>query len=198
MNNRDNRADLAIFTKNFSDLEALRKQWKWFLIMGIVMIILGFLAIGAATTVTLVSMVMLGALLLTGGIIQIGYAFWARQWSGFFFSLLAGIVYTVTGLLLLVHPTAGALSLTLLLAAFYIIGGIFRIVGSLMMQFEQWGWALFSGIIKLILGGLILAGWPVTGLWIFGLFIGIDLIFYGWFWVLLSLTAKRNETISGS
>ncbi len=189
MNN--NRADLAIFTKYFCDLENLRKQWKWFLLMGILMMVLGFLAIGASTAVTLVSVVLLGSVLLAGGIIQIAYAFWARQWSGFFFSLLAGIIYTVTGFLLIVHPTAGALSLTLLLAAFYIIGGLFRIVGSLMMQFEQWGWALLSGIIKFVLGVLIWMGWPETGLWVFGLFIGIDLVFYGWFWVLLSLEAKK-------
>lgn len=190
----DNRADLTIFTKNFSDLESLRKQWKWFLLMGILMIVLGFFAIGAATTVTVVSVILLGSLLLIGGLVQIFYAFWARQWSGFFFSLLAGILYTVTGTLLIVHPTAGALSLTLLLAAFYIIGGIFRIVGSLMMRYEMWGWSLLSGIVKLILGVLIWTGWPATGLWIFGLFIGIDLIFYGWFWVLLALSAKKGDT----
>ena len=188
----DKNADLTIFARNFSDLEALRKQWKWFLFMGM-MIVLGFLAIGAATTVTIVSVVMLGSLLLIGGIIQTLYAFWMRQWSGFFFSLLAGIVYSVTGFLLLMHPMAGALSLTLLLAAFYMVGGIFRIIGSIMMRFEQWGWALFSGIVKLGLGILIWMGWPETGLWVFGLFIGIDLIFYGWFWVLLSLSAKKSN-----
>jgi uncharacterized membrane protein HdeD (DUF308 family) len=192
----DNRADLTIFARNFSDLESLRKQWKSFLFMGILMIVLGFFAIGAATTVTIVSVALLGSLLLIGGIVQTVYSFWSRQWSGFFFSLLAGIIYSVTGFLLLMHPTAGALSLTLLLAAFYIIGGIFRIVGSIMMRFEQWGWALLSGIIKLVLGVLIWTGWPATGLWIFGLFIGIDLIFYGWFWVLLALSAKKNAPIS--
>ena len=148
----ENRADLAIFTKNFSDLESLRKQWKWFLLLGILLIALGIIAIGTATTVTMVSVVVLGTLLFIGGLAQLGYSFWTKQWSGFFFSLLAGILYTVTGALLILNPTAGALSLTLLLAAFYIVGGIFRIVGSIMMRFEQWGWALFSGLVKLLLG----------------------------------------------
>lgn len=191
----ENRADLAIYTKNFCDLDYLRKQWKWFLFMGVLFIILGCIAIASATAVTMVSVILLGSLLFIGGIVQIAASFMAKQWGGFFFSLLAGVLYTVVGFLLIMNPTAAALSLTLLLAAFYIVGGIFRIIGSLMMQFEHWGWALFSGIVKLVLGALIWAGWPQTGLWVFGLFIGIDLIFYGWFWVLLSLSARKSEEL---
>ncbi|MEI8365022.1 MAG: DUF308 domain-containing protein [Parachlamydiaceae bacterium] len=181
----------GVFSRNFTSLEHVRKQWNWFLAFGIILMVLGLVSIAAATFVTIASMVFLGALLLVGGVVQIGYTFTMRQWSGFFLSLLSGILYTVVGFMLVAHPMAGALSLTLLLAAFYIVGGIFRIVGSAMMQFEQWGWALFSGIVKLVLGLLIWAGWPETGLWVFGLFIGIDLLFYGWFWVLLSLTARK-------
>ena len=181
----------GVFSKNFCSLEHLRKQWNWFLALGIILMVLGILAIGASTIATVASMVFLGALLLIGGAVQIGYTFTIREWSGFFLSLLSGILYAVVGFFLVVHPTAGALSLTLLLAAFYIVGGIFRIIGAATMQFEQWGWALFSGIIKLALGLLIWVGWPATGLWVFGLFIGIDLLFYGWFWVLLSLTARN-------
>lgn len=182
----------GIFSKDFTSLEHLRKQWNWFLLFGIILMVLGLLSIAASTFVTLATVVFLGTLLLIGGVVQIGYTFTVRQWSGFFLSLLSGILYAVVGFLLLAHPTAGALSLTLLLAAFYIVGGIFRIVGSAMMQFEHWGWALFSGIVKLALGLLIWLGWPATGLWVFGLFIGIDLLFYGWFWVLLSLTARKS------
>lgn len=186
--------NLTVFTKNFCSLNYLRRNWGWFLLLGIVLIGLGIFAIAASTAVTIVSIVILGSLLLFGGVIQIGYAFWTREWSGFFLSLLTGILYTITGFLLVAHPAVGAVSLTLLLAAFYMVGGLFSIVGSLMMRFEQWGWALFSGIIKFVLGLLIWLGWPETGLWVFGLFIGLDLIFYGWFWVLLSLTAKKETS----
>lgn len=154
--------------------------------------VLGAAAIATSTVVTVASMVFLGALLLIGGALQIGYTFSVRNWSGFFLSLLAGILYAVVGFLLIAHPTAGALSLTLLLAAFYIVGGIFRIVGALATRFEHWGWALFSGIVTLILGLLIWTGWPATGLWVFGLFIGIDLLVYGWFWVMLALAARKS------
>jgi uncharacterized membrane protein HdeD (DUF308 family) len=185
----DNRA--VIYQKDFHRLEHLQKQWKWFLLLGILLMLLGLVSIAYSTTVTGISIVFLGAFLLTGGIFQTVYACWAREWSGFFLSLLAGILYGVVGLLLLSHPLAGAVGLTLLLSAFYIVDGIVRIIGSLMMRFEQWGWSLFSGVVKLLLGLLILAGWPQTGLWVFGLFIGIDLLFYGWFWVLLSLSVPR-------
>lgn len=183
-----------VYTRFFTDLHHLKSNWGWFLFLGIALIALGVIAIGASTLVTVASMIFLGALLLAGGILQIIYAFWAQKWSGFFLALLAGILYTVTGFLLFMHPAAGALSLTLLLAAFYMVGGIFRIIGALTTRFDQWGWALFSGIVMLILGLLIWQGWPATGLWIFGLFIGIDLIFYGWFWVALALGARNAPT----
>ncbi len=183
-----------VFARFFYDLDYLKKNWGWFLALGIALIALGVIAIGASTLVTVASMIFLGSLLLCGGILQIIYAFWAQKWSGFFLALLAGILYTVTGFLLLMHPAAGALSLTLLLAAFYMIGGIFRIIGSLAARFDQWGWSLFSGIVMLLLGLLIWRGWPETGLWVFGLFIGIDLIFYGWFWVALAIGARNVQS----
>lgn len=185
--------DPGLFAKNFASVEQLRRQWNWYLIFGIIMIILGVLAIGASTTVTMASMVFLGALLLIGGIVQIGYAFTVTKWSGFFLSLFAGILYAVVGFMLIAHPTASALSLTLLLAAFYIVGGLFRIIGSLATRFDHWGWALLSGVVTLVLGLLIWGGWPETGLWVFGLFIGIDLIVYGWFWVMLALAARNMK-----
>lgn len=185
--------DPRVFNKNFTSLPPLREHWGWFLALGITFILLGFIAVGASTLITVASVIFLGTLLLLGGIVQTAYTFSIRQWSGFFLSLLSGILYTVVGLFMIIHPEAGAISLTLLISAFYIIGGIFRIASAASVRFEHWGWALFSGVVKLILGLLIWLGWPDTGLWVIGLFIGIDLIFYGWFWVLLSLTARAMK-----
>lgn len=191
MSNQNGHPGLKVFSQRIGALENLGKRWGWFLGFGIILILLGILAAAGAAVVTEISVLFLGILLLIGGVLQIGYAFWSRHWSGFFISSLAGALYVVVGALFIVNPTASAISLTLLLAAFYLAGGIFRIVGSVMMRFEQWGWALFSGIVKFALGLLILLGWPETGLWVFGLFIGIDLIVYGWFWVILALTIRN-------
>lgn len=185
--------NLGIFSKNFNDLEDLRKNWGWFLTLGILLTFLGVLAIAASTATTIVSVIFLGSLLVIGGIAQTIYAFWIRKWSGFSLSLLAGILYSVTGIFLIIHPIEAAISLTLLLAAFYIVGGLFRMITSVMTRFNLWGWALLSGTIKFILGMLIWQGWPETGLWVFGLFIGIDLIFFGWFWIVLALSARKNN-----
>lgn len=179
-----------IFSPFFSQVEKLRRNWGWFLLFGIALVLLGMAAISASILTTVVSVIVLGSLLLTGGILQCIYAFWTHPWSGFLFSLLAGLLYSVVGLMFLLHPMQSAVSLTLLLAAFYIVGGIFRSIASIYLRFELWGWALLSGLIKFILGLLIMMGWPETGLWVIGLFIGIDLIFYGWFWVLLALSMR--------
>ena len=185
--------NFGIFSRNIIDLEHLRKNWGWLLVLGIGLIGLGMVSIAVSTAVTVISVLFFGTILILSGIAQTIYAFWMREWSGFFLSILAGLLYTVVGIFFLIHPIESAVSLTLILAAFYIVGGLFRISVSIMSQFEQWGWALFSGIIKFILGLLILAGWPETGLWVLGLFIGIDLVFFGWFWVLLALTARNAK-----
>lgn len=194
MNNQGNYPGLQVFSQRMGTLEHFRRNWGWFLALGIVLMLLGVLAIGSMHVVTDIYVVFLGILLLIGGLLQIGYAFWNREWSGFFISLLAGVLYTVVGVMFVTNPTVSAVSLTLLLAAIYLIVGVFRIVGAAMMRFDQWGWALFSGVVNFVLGLLILLGWPETGLWVFGLFIGIDLIVYGWFWVVLS-QAIRNVRI---
>ncbi len=110
--------------------------------------------------------------------------------------VLNAVLSIVVGLMLIRHPLAGALVMALLLAAYFTVAGIFRIVAALSMRIRGWGWALADGIITLILGILVWAQWPVSGLWIIGLFIGIDLIVVGWSEVMLAVAARslRLET----
>ena len=137
------------------------------------------------------TIIFFGTLLTIGGIVEVLYAFWVRKGEGFAQTLLSGIFYTTVGVLMLTHPTASAMGITLLLAAFYTVSGVFKIIISLATPVVQWGWLLLSGIISLALGCLIWAEWPTSGLWLIGIFIGIDLIFLGWFWIMLSLTSKN-------
>jgi uncharacterized membrane protein HdeD (DUF308 family) len=178
---------------DFQGFAELRKNWGWFLALGILLVILGLFAISSSVFVTLLSVIFLGSLILIGGVAQLIYSFYAVKWSGFFLSLLAGILYTVTGFLMVRHPTIGALTLTLLLASFYTVSGVFRIIGSLTMRFQHWGWLLFSGIVSLILGILIFSEWPISGLWIIGLFVGIDMLFIGWSWIIIALSAHDAD-----
>jgi uncharacterized membrane protein HdeD (DUF308 family) len=139
---------------------------------------------------SLASIVMLSSLLIVGGVAQLVGAFWTRDWTGFFLSLLMGILYLVTGVMFLRHPGEAMAAVTLLLACVFIIGGLFRIIGSLMYRFPHWGWVFVGGVINLLLGIYIYSMWPFDSFIIPGLFVGIDMIFTGWTWVMLALAVK--------
>jgi uncharacterized membrane protein HdeD (DUF308 family) len=172
-------------------MEVLSRNWGWLLALGILMIILGALAIGAPVVATIAFQFALGWILVIGGIAQGVHAFMAQGWQGFLFELLSAILYLVVGVLLLVNPVEGALALTVVLAVFLIVDGIFRIIMAMRLRDHRgWGWLLASGIMSLILGVLIWAEWPASGLWVIGLLVGIQLLFTGWSLVMLALAAR--------
>jgi uncharacterized membrane protein HdeD (DUF308 family) len=176
----------------FRETENVRKNWGWFFVLGLVLIGLGGLVINQAVAATLFSTVFFGFLVVGAGLVQIVQAFLARQWSGLFLSLLLGVLYVVTGALCIVRPAEAAINITLLIAGFCFVSGLFKIIAPLMMRFEHWGWVLFNGLITFILGLMIYHQWPLSGLWIIGLFVGVDMILSGWSWLLLSLTARKS------
>lgn len=173
------------------ELEAIRGNWGWILALGIILIVVGTLAIAMPFAASLASAVAFGALFLVGGIAQLVGAFWTRDWSGFFLSLLMGVVYVVLGLMFLRHPGEALMAMSLFLACALMISGLFRIIGSLMYRFPQWGWTLLGGVISLLLGIYIYALWPLNSFIIIGLFVGIDMIFTGWTWIALALALKN-------
>ena len=179
-------------------IDDARRLWKWFLALGIGLILLGIVALGASVVVTLASVVLFGALLLMSGTIQTVQAFQMRQSGGFTLHLLAGVFDLVIGVLLVTHPMAGALALTLLLAAFFLVGGLFRSVTVLSLRFLNWGWSLVGGMISVLLGLLLWMEWPESGLWFIGLCIGIDMIFHGWGWVMLALAYREGHRTGSS
>ncbi len=172
-------------------LESLRGQWGWFLALGIALVVLGVIAISVPAILTITTVMFFGVLLLIGGLAESIGAFWSRDWSGFFLKLLEGVFYLVLGLLFVTNPGASAAAATLLIAAFLIVGGIIRIVGALSYRFPGWAWPLFSGIMSVVLGVLIWAQWPFSGLWVIGLFVGIEMIFNGWWWIMLALAVRK-------
>lgn len=178
------------FTLEAVEMKEVGQHWGWFLALGIFLIIVGTLALGSSMAVTLFSMIFLGWLMILAGVVEAVHAFWKKEWGGLFLHLLIGVLYVVVGFMVLANPEASALSLTLIMAIFFILAGLFRIIMAGAMRFPHWGWVLFNGIITLLLGILIWRQWPVSGLWVIGLFIGIDLIIAGWAWVMLSLAAR--------
>lgn len=173
------------------ELEAIRGKWGWFLALGIALILLGTIAIVVPALMTLTTVVFFGILFLIVGIAESIGAFWARDWSGFFVRLLAGLLYLLLGVLFVISPVESAAALTLVLAAFLMIGGVFRVVAALSYRFPGWGWLLVSGLVAILLGILIVVQWPDTAYWVIGLIVGIDMIFDGWWWVMIALAMRK-------
>lgn len=169
------------------------KNWGFFLAWGVALVILGLLAISFAAFTTLISVIFIGFLLLFSGVLVIidSFQFWRGRGASFFLQLLMGILYVAVGLMFIFRPQLGSLSLTLFLGILFVILGVFRIFYSLSFGLPRSGWILFSGIITLILGILILAEWPVSGLFIIGLFVGIDLLFLGINYIMAALIARK-------
>ena len=157
-------------------LEEIRKSWLWFVFLGVTLAVFGAICLVYNVSATFTTVFFFGWLLLIGGIIQLIQSFGTGSWSGFFLFLLSALFRGFTGYLLLRYPVMGAESLTLLLASFFIVGGLFRAVGSSMLKFPRWGWSVFSGIVGTVLGILLLAQMPVSSIWFIGFAIGVDLI----------------------
>jgi uncharacterized membrane protein HdeD (DUF308 family) len=157
-------------------VEEIRSSWGWFLALGILFIILGAVCVIGDVSATFATVLVFGWLLLFSGIIALIHGFRTHTWRGFLLSLLSALFRGFTGYLLIRYPGAGAATLTLVLASFFIVGGLFRAIGAGMLKLPRWGWSAFSGIVSVVLGIMLLAQMPVSSIWFIGFAIGIDLI----------------------
>jgi len=171
-------------------LSNLKKNRGWYLALGVLLVVIGLVAISSSLATTLVSVVFFGWLMIFGGLAEAIHAFWRKDWGGFFVDLLGGVLYFVVGGMLVANPAASALGITLVIAMFLIVSGLFRIGAALVGRPPHWGWLLLSGVMGLLLGVLIWAEWPVSGFWVIGLFIGIEMLFNGWSLIMLAMAAK--------
>ena len=184
---------------NLVGLQELKKNWGWFLALGMLLMVLGAVAIGRACLMTLASMVFFGWLLIIAGVVEAVHSFWRqRNWSGFFLDLLTGLLYAVVGLLVVSNPLQTSAALTLLISMFLIFGGVFRIAAALSVRYPHWGWVLLHGIVQLALGVMIWKNWPVSGLWVIGFFIGIEMFCNGWTLVMLAMVGKKLPEVSSA
>jgi uncharacterized membrane protein HdeD (DUF308 family) len=173
-----------------ASVQQVRGEWGWFLALGIFLVLLGSFGIAEPFFFTGIVIFVSGFLVLFGGGAQVVQAFYARRWSGFLLQLLIGILDIIVGLFMIAQPAEAAELLTLLLAAWFLAGGLFRMVGSLVMRFPNWGWTAFSGFISALLGLAILMKWPYSGEFFIGLCVGISLLFQGWSWIMLALSLR--------
>ena len=171
-------------------ITALRGNWLWFVLLGVALILVGGVALGSEVIASLATAIAIGALMLISGVTETIGAFWCKGWSGFFFLLLSGILSIIVGVLFLRAPVGALLALTMLLACFLLVGGLFRIIAALSYRFAAWGWSLVSGVIDVILGLMIWQQWQASALRVIGLFLGISLVFRGCNWISLGLALR--------
>jgi len=174
---------------------AIHAHWGLFLFEGIVLILLGAAAIVLPVVATLAFTLIIGWLFLISGIVGLITTFWMRNAPGFWWALLSAVIALAAGIVLILWPISGTLSLTLVLIAFFVVEGI----ATLMYAFEhraqlsgRWAWMLASGIVDLILAGIIFAGLPETATWALGLLVGINMLFGGTAMIGMALAARDS------
>ena len=174
---------------------AIHRHWGLFLFEGIVLIILGTLAVLVPAVASLAATIVFGWILLLSGVIGLISTFRARQAPGFGWSLLSALLGIVAGIILLTMPLQGTFSLTAVLIAFLIVEGVATVLFALEHRkgaSGRWSWLLASGILDIGLGGILLAGLPGTAVWALGLLVGINMIFGGWSLVWMALHARSE------
>jgi len=180
--------------KREADSVLFRRHWGWLLAFAIVQIVAGSLAISTPPLASLVAVAVFGALMLTAAIFQIVHALRVRKWPGFALHLLGGLLYAAAGVLALIYPFPGMLALTLFLAGLLLAEGILRIVLARKVRQQQgWGWFLAGGIASVVLGALLMIGWPGTALWALGLMLGVNLVFNGATSAALALACRKRQ-----
>lgn len=169
-------------------MDTIHRNWKLLLIEGILFVILGMMAVALPAIFTLSIELFIGWLLIFGGIFQGFRSLQARPFKGSYPSLIISILAIIVGILLIAYPLTGVLTLTLLLATYFLIEGIAKIVIAIQWKpSTNWGWLLVSGILSLLISLIIWGGYPGTATWALGLLVGINMIFFGWSLIAISL-----------
>ena len=175
-----------------SDLAPLRAKSGWIVALGAVYVLAGIVALGSVMLATVASVLIVGVMMIIAGVAEVFSAFQVKSWGKFLLWALLGVLYIVAGFVTFENPLLAAVLLTLILGASLVASGVMRIILGFSMKREMpWIWVVLSGVITLLLGLLILAHWPVSSLYILGLFLGIDLVLAGAGWMGLGLGLRR-------
>lgn len=158
----------------------VREGWRYLMGGGVLIAILGIIAVFTPYVTGIVLSLLLGAILVAGGFVHVAHAFRATHWTGALWQIVLALVYGVVGIALLANPVIGLTTLTILLIAFLFVEGVVELLMGFQIRPEpRWGWMVASGVISLVLGGLLLLGFPSTAAWALGLLVGLSLLSTG-------------------
>ena len=176
-------------------LDAIRQNARLAVITGIILLICGVLAIGSPLAAGVSVTIFVGAMLAVGGIVQCFLAFQAGAFGRGLLIFLVGALTAIAGFYLVTQPVAGLASITTLLAAYFVVTGVFELVGAFQIRpAEGWGWMLFNGIVTLLLGLMIWRQFPLSGAWAVGVLFGVKLVFSGWSLIVIGRTVRTAAT----
>jgi uncharacterized membrane protein HdeD (DUF308 family) len=180
--------------------DAIRRHWVLFLIQGIIMIVLGVVAIGEPMVASVAVVLFAGWLFLFSGVVGLAGVFTARHVPGFWWSLASALLGIVIGIYLIWRPLAGVLTLTLAVAIYFGAQGICQIIAAIAQRsmLRSWGWVVFGGLVNIVLAVMIIAGWPDTAEWTLGLLFGINLLMWGFTLVMTALACRAMPAGPGT
>ena len=172
----------------------VKENWGWFLALGILFIILGFVGFGMVAALTITTTMLFGGFLFAGGLLQLFHVFKCKGWKSILWHILISLIYMEIGATVMFDPILSSYVLTMMIAVAVMMIGAMRIVMAFQIKGAKgWAWLLFAGIVSLVLGGIILAQWPYSALWVIGLIVSVELTIHGWSYVMLALLARNAE-----
>ena len=174
---------------------AVREHWKAFLFEGILLVILGLAAMILPPLASLAVTIFLGWMFLISGVAGLALTFWARQMPGFWWSLISAVLAVAAGIILLVKPVQGTLTLTIVVGAYFLAEGVATIMYALEHRrelSERWSWMLFSGVLDILISAMVITGLPGSAEWAIGLLVGINLVFGGASLIGMALAARKG------
>jgi len=176
-------------------LGGIKRVSGWSIALGVLMIVLGIIAMLAPWEFGIVIALIIGWMAIFNGVAQIIYGIRTHSGGRTVLEIVLGLIYVVAGVYLLMHPVPGLLVITLFLASFLIVYGIFALVLAFHMRpLSGWGWVLFDAIITILLGILIWAHWPSSSDWVVGTLFGISIFVSGVTRLMMSLAIRRLAT----
>ncbi|HXT07515.1 MAG TPA: HdeD family acid-resistance protein [Roseiarcus sp.] len=173
-------------------IHSLRGKWGWIVAIGVVYLIAGLVALGNVVAFTFVSAAIIGIVMIVAGVVEVISAFQIRAWGRFLLWVLLGLLYAVAGYFVLQDPILAAGTLTLLIGVFLVAAGVMRIILAFSLPSDAPRvMVCLSGAITVLLGAIILAHWPVSGLYTLGVLLGVDLVFSGLGWISTGMILRR-------
>lgn len=185
-------------TEVATELAPLRRKWGWVAALGVVYFLAGWIALGSVVLATAVTVYIVGLMMIVAGAAEVIGAFRMQSWGRALLWVLVGLLYIVAGVVTVQNPLLAAAMLTLVLGISLVASGVVRLIVALGLRGEKsWIWVALSALVTIVLGVVILLRWPVSSLYMLGLFMGVDLIMAGFGWIALALDLRRENRQGG-